>query len=102
MNNRILNWLKNPYALLIWALVSGCAYLSIIAQFVIKFTEVPQSGSLLIWFFFPVIICGTALLLVKAVKQAFEEENHKLILTIFYTHLSIIAMGIVFFAAMFI
>ena len=77
-------------------------YLSLIAQFVMNFTEVPQSGGLLIWLFFPLIVCGGALLLVKAVKQAFEEENNKLVLTLFYTHLVIIAMGIVFFAAMFV
>lgn len=102
MNNKVLNLLKNPYALLVWALISGCAYLSIIAQFVMRFTEVPQSGGLIIWLFFPAVICGAALLLVKMVKQAFEEENNKLILTLFYTHLAIIVMGIVFFAAMFV
>lgn len=102
MNNKILELLKRPYALLVWALICGAAYYVIIGRFVFAYTNTQAGGSLLMWLFLPAVICGAALILVKVVKQAREKENDRGILILFYTHLLIIAMGIVFLAASFI
>ncbi|MCD8391292.1 MAG: hypothetical protein LUD03_05590 [Firmicutes bacterium] len=96
MNSKISEFLKRPYALLAWALICGCAYLSIIGRFVMSFTSTAARGNIILWFFFPAIICGAALILVKSVKHAQENENTRAVLLLFYTHLIIIAMAVVF------
>lgn len=102
MNAKILEFLKNPYKCLVWAIICGLAYAAIIAQFVMRFTNTKGGGIIILWCFFPAIICGAALLLVKTVKNAYAEERDKAVTNIFYSHLLIIAMGIVFFAAFFV
>ena len=102
MNKKILEFLKKPYALFVWALLCGCAYLTVVAQLVMQFTNTAEGGKLLLWFFVPAIVCGGALIIIKTIKVHQQNENTKGILTIFYSHLLIIAMGIVFFISMFV
>ncbi|MBQ7574585.1 MAG: hypothetical protein IJT23_10025 [Clostridia bacterium] len=102
MNNKIIELLKKPYFLLVWSLICGGAYLAIIAQFVGQFTNTAHGAGVIIWIFFPAIVCGGALLVLKSVKNAIIEEQYKKALTIFYTHLLVIAMGILIFASMLI
>ena len=54
------------------------------------------------WFFFPAIICGAALIIIKGIKKADENGNTRAMLAVFWFHLFVILMGLVFFAAMFI
>lgn len=98
MEQKITELLKRPYALLIWALICGGAYLVLIGRFIMRFTNTAAGGGMLIWIFCPAIVCGAALILIKAVKRAMETENDKGALMLFYAHLIVIAMGIVFFA----
>ena len=100
MNDKILNMLRKPYQLLIWALICGLAYLSLAARFIFEFTE--RGGGILVWFFFPAIVCGAALIIIKGIKKADENGNERAMLTAFWAHVFIIAMGAVFFASMLI
>ncbi len=100
MNSKITELLKKPYFLLVFSLLCGGAYLAIIAQFVGQFTNTSQGAGVIIWVFFPAIVCGAALLVLKSVKNAIVEERYQTALIIFYTHLFIIAMGILIFASM--
>lgn len=102
MNKKILENLKRPYVLLIWALICGLAYLSVISQFVLRFTNTAEGAGILLWVFIPAIVCGAALLIIKAVKGAYLEGRTRLILSVFYAHLFIIAMGILIFIGMFV
>lgn len=102
MNKKITELLKRPYFLLVWALICGAAYLSIISRFVFEFTVTAAGGKMILWFFFPAVICGAALLIIKGVKQLISNENERGVLAVFYLHLLVIIMGAVFFAAMFV
>ena len=92
--------LRRPYPLLIWALVCGLAYLALVARFILDWTS--AGGGIIVLFFFPAIICGAALLIIKGIKRADENGNTRAMLAVFWFHLFVILMGIIFFAAMLI
>ncbi len=100
MNDKILSMLRKPYPLLIWALICGFAYLALASRFILEFTE--RGGGLLVWFFFPAIVCGAALIIIKGIKKADENGNERAMLTAFWAHAVVIVMGAVFFASMLI
>ena len=94
MNRKILNFLNSAAGQLIFALVCGCAYFSIVLKFIMTYTV--NGGALLAFFFAAAIICGAALIIIKLMKQFREQENEQGILNLFYIHLVVIAVGIVF------
>lgn len=98
MNNKILNLLRSTYGLLVFALLSGCAYFAAVLKFILANTN--AGGGLLGFFFFPAIIAGAALIIVKLVKQCVENGEDKKALVIFYFHAVFIVIGIVFAASM--
>ena len=100
MNDKILAMLRRPYHLLVWALICGLAYLALAARFILDWTA--NGGGIIVLFFFPAIICGAALIIVKAIKKADENGNERTMLNIFYFHLLVILVGIVFALSMFI
>ena len=61
---------KKSFALC-FSLLCGLAYFGIISAFVLNNTE---NGSLLLLFFFPAVICGAALFILKAIKSYIEAE----------------------------
>ena len=92
--------LRRPYHLLVWALVCGLAYLSLAARFILEWTE--RGGGIIVLFFFPAIVCGAALIIIKGIKKADENGNERAMLSVFYFHLLVILMGIIFALAMLI
>jgi hypothetical protein len=94
MKNSIINLLKNTWGLLIFALLSGCAYYVIVLKFILKFTK--TGGGLLGFFFLPAIVCGAALVLIKLIKQFFENGREGSVLALFWLHVVFILMSIVF------
>ena len=100
MNDKILAMLRRPYALLVWALICGLAYLSLVSRFILDWTS--RGGGIIVLFFFPAIVCGAALIIIKGIKKADENENTRAMLGAFYFHLLVILVGLVFFLAMFI
>ena len=97
INQLIIDMLQKPVPRLIYALICGIAYFIIIMQFVSSYT---QQGSLMGLFIAPAVICGGALLVVKMLRNAFENKeedepvNNAYIYTLFYTNLGIIAIAI--------
>ena len=92
--------LRKPYPLLIWALICGLAYLSLAARFILEWTS--AGGGIIVLFFFPAIVCGAALILIKAIKKADEHGLVRTMLALFWCHLLVIFMGIIFALEMFI
>lgn len=84
MKSKIISLLKNTWGLLIFALISGCAYYAVVLKFILAHTQ--TGGSLLGFFFAPLIICGAALVLVKIIKQCMENENEGKAVVIFWAH----------------
>lgn len=79
-----------------FSLISGLAYFIIILDFLIS--SVSNGGILLGFFFFPAIICGTALVLLKTVKKLTEDEEYKKLNVLFYVHLLLFLISLVFLA----
>ena len=99
MRNKVIGLLKNTWGLLIFALVAGCAYYAVVLKFILAHTS--AGGGLLGFFFAPLIICGAALVLVKIIKQCFENETENKAVVIFWAHVLFIAVAAVLTAAMF-
>lgn len=97
INQSIIDMLQKPVPRLIYALVCGVAYFIIIMQFVSSYTA---QGGLMGLFIAPAVICGGALIIVKTLRNTFEnvEEgepvNNAYVLTLFYANLGIIAIAL--------
>lgn len=96
ITERILN---SKYGGLVFSLLSGLAYFIIIMNFIMSHT---QNGGLLGIFFFPAIICGTALVLLKALKRLCDEDRRKSAAALIYIHLALILISIVFLIDIFL
>lgn len=99
MNNRIIKLLQNTWGLLIFALLSGCAYYAVIMKFILSNTQ--KGGGLLGFFFLPLIICGAALVLIKVIRQCMEEERENKAVLLFWIHVVFIVIAAVFAVSIF-
>lgn len=94
MNNKIIHLLKKTAPRLIFASLSGAAYYIIVLKFILSHTN--NGGGLLGFFFLPAIVCGMALVLIKVLRSKEEEDNKGAMLRIFWAHLALIIISIVF------
>ncbi len=99
MKNSITKLLKNTWGLLIFALLSGCAYYAVILKFILSNTKL--GGGLLGLFLLPLIICGAALVLIKLIKQCFENGREGSAVFIFWIHILFMIIGAVFAVSVF-
>ena len=83
--------LDKKYGELCFGLFCGCAYFIIILRFIIENTA--AGGGLLGFFFFPAIVCGAALFVIKLIRNLREKERFNAVNLFIYIHL------LVFFAA---
>ncbi len=90
MNKKILNVLNTTAGQLIFALAAGFAYFMAVFKVIISWSS---GQSLLAVWFAPVIVCGAAIVIIKHMKQARENENNRTILTIFWLHLILLAVS---------
>ena len=97
MNKKILNILNTAAGQLIFALLAGGGYFMVLLKFII---ELSKGQWLLAFFVAPMIICGAALIIVKLMKQARENENEGAILKLFWLHAVLIVIGVIFVAAL--
>ena len=96
MNKKILNLINTTAGQLVFALLSGLGYFMLISGWVIDFSK----GSwLLLLYIAPVVICGVAIVVIKLIKQAREAENEKNILRMFWLHVVVIILGVLFVIA---
>lgn len=91
--NKIYKIFETKYGGLIFSLLSGCAYFIIVLDLILKSTP---SGGLLGFFFFPAIICGAGIVLLKTIKKLQAEEQMQRINIIVYTHIILMLISIVF------
>lgn len=85
---------------LVFSLLSGLAYFGLIFGFILDNTN--AHGAILGFFFFPTIVCGMALVLLKMIKRLREEENYTKINFIVIAHIILMVLSIIYTAARFI
>lgn len=100
MNKKILDLLGRTVPLLVFALLSGCAYFAILYEVLIR--GLMNSGGLIMFFFCPAIICGAALVLIKLIKQNREAEKETNITMLFWLHIVLIIIAATVTAAAFV
>ena len=98
MEDKIVNLLDNTVPRLVFALLSGLAYFTIIYRFIVAHTE--RGGGLLAFFFCPAIVCGAALIIIKLLKQAKENENKSGITMLFCIHIILILIAAIYAVSM--
>ena len=98
MNKKILNILNTTVGQLIFALLSGLGYFMLVGGWIMDFSK---GEWLMLLYLAPIIICGAALVIVKLIKAARDAENNGTILRIFWLHIAVIILGIVFATANF-
>lgn len=99
MKQRIINWLDTTAGRLIFALASGAAYYIILLHWLIEWSR----GLLFIALSVaPVIICGAAIIIIKLMKQAKENDNDTAIFRLFILHAILFVISMAFLAAMFV
>jgi len=84
---------ETKYGGLVFALFSGLAYFGLALCFIIESTG--KKGMLLGFFFFPAIICGMGLVLLKSIKQLQEKEAYGKITAIVIFHILLMIISIV-------
>lgn len=99
MKKKIVDTLGKTAPQLIFALISGCAYFMILLPVIKSYSK---GSPFLAVQFSPAIICGAALVLIKLMKQARENEKENTILILFVIHVLLLIMGIVFTIASFV
>ena len=99
MNDKILKLLKSTAGALAFSLICGMAYFLLAAYFVLSTTA---NGALLLLFIAPTVICGAALIVIKLIKQNLEKENYGGILRVFYLHIVLLLISVVFGLAAFV
>lgn len=99
LNSKILDFLNKTAGQLTFALLSGLGYFMLLAGGII---EMSRGMWILLLYLAPVIICGAALVIIKMIKAARENENNASILKIFWLHIVVILIGIVFIVALFV
>lgn len=96
MSNRIKNAITTVAGRLIFALLSGCGYFMILLRFI---KDMSNGSGFLAFIFAPLIICGAALVIVKLIRQAQDAENDSAIVSLFWVHVCVFIIGLVFLAA---
>lgn len=97
MNNKLSEFLKKPAVLLTFGLLSGGAYFAIVIELISGYFS--KQNILIIYFFAPVIVCGTALVLLKLIKQHYEAENYSKIAILFWVHIVLMIIAVCMVAA---
>ena len=98
MNKKILNILNTTAGQLLFSLLSGLGYFMIMGGWIVDFSN---GQWLMLLYLAPIIICGAALVIVKLMISARENENKGTILKIFWLHVAVILIGILFVIARF-
>lgn len=94
MNNLGRKLSKNKF-ITIHALLAGLAYFAVVMRFVVDYTNVSSAALLLGIFFFPAIICGSALLLIKQMRLWRDEERFSAIGILAIANILIFLIGLV-------
>lgn len=99
MNKKIINMLKTTAGALGFSLFCGAAYFLLAMAFVMSSTE---HGGLMLLLIGPAVLFGAALVIIKLIKQNNENENESANIGIFFLHLLLFAISVVFAASVFV
>ena len=77
--------LDKKYGELTIGLLCGIAYFIIVLEFILANTA--AGGGLLAFFFFPAIICGVALFVIKLLRTMREKQRYSTINIFIYVHM---------------
>ena len=88
---KILSFFEKKHTALTFSLLCGLAYLVIILSFITRNTS---AGGLIVFFFFPAIICGSALLIFKSIKNHVEYKLTKPLTALFYGHIIVMLLAV--------
>lgn len=94
MNKFIIEILQKPIPRLIYSLICGLAYFAIIMHVISDYTAYTGLAGI---FTAPLIICGGAYLVVRLLRNAFEESeeiNKNSVYSTFYMNLIIIIIAV--------
>ena len=97
MKNKILKFLDTTAGRLIFALAAGAAYYIILLHWIIEWS---RGMALIAAFAAPVIICGAAIIIIKLMNQAKEDNNDTAIFRLFIIHAILFVISMAFLAAM--
>lgn len=98
MNKKIIKFLETTFGQLGFALFAGLGYLGLVSGFIV---DLSRGMWLMLLYVSPIIVCGSAIVIIKLIKYAREAENTTAVLKIFWIHIFVIIMGIVFVVEMF-
>lgn len=90
---KVRKFFETRYGALIFSLISGLAYFGLAIEFIIGNTG--GKGMLLGFFFFPAIVCGMALVLLKSIKMWQEQEAFGKITAMAVFHIILIIISLV-------
>lgn len=97
MKKWILNRLDTTAGRLIFALIAGVSYYIILLRFLIEHSR----GMIIIAAYLaPLIICGAAIIIIKLIKQA--KENERGVFRLFILHAVLFIISLAFLADMLI
>lgn len=91
----IYHFMQKKNAPLIFSLIGGLGYFMVVLKFITVYTASSQ-GWLLGFFFFPAIVCGAALVLLKTLKKCLDEENRRKINFLVVMHIILFLIGFIF------
>lgn len=86
--------------MLIFALLSGCAYYIVVLKFILSHTSV--GGGLLGFSFCRQSYSVRRIVLIKIIKQCMENGNYNAVNLIFWLHIVFIIISAVFLVSMFV
>lgn len=88
----IYKLMKKKYAPLVFSLLCGLSYFGLSLKLI---SDYSNNGSMLLgFFFFPAIICGGALIILKAIKLYMEEECERKLNVLVISHIILAVISI--------
>lgn len=88
--DKLARFISRKYIDLIFSLFCGLNYFIVVMNFVLKNTN---NGHLLGLFFFPAIVCGIGLVILKLIKQWAEQNEYRKIGILTILHLALFVMN---------
>ena len=94
MQSKIEKLFSSTAGLLTFAILSGGGYFAMILRIIKNFSR--GNSGFIGYMFAPAIVCIAAIYIVKTVKSNIENEQMHKNIVLFWFHILVIAMGIIF------
>ena len=94
---KLLSFFQKKHTALTFSLLCGLAYLVIVLSFITRNTS---GGGLIVFLFFPAIVCGAALLVFKSIKTYIECQSIRPLRVLFCGHIIVMLLALLLAAEM--